>query len=136
MRKTPKKKLKKINKKVSNLNINVGSKVKFLFPGWVCPKYILSGTVTNRLLQGSGSSARYLYHIHVKSQDVFPIDCTDAVIPDMISKFDTCIVDDCISRVKLYKELMSLYGTSIYTRVINNNGNNIIGKGKDKNATN
>lgn len=77
-----------------------GAKVEFLWPGWLCPMYILSGTVTMIEKNGDGS---YLYHVTVPRQERKKLNSTSP-FPATVTARQTVIINaqiEGVERVRL-----------------------------------
>jgi len=113
------------------LQISIGQRIEFLYPGWVSPLYILRGTVNHKEVQGRGKNVRILYTVNCPSQEVFFLlrnkptkeELDDIFFADKtVVRMTVKTICDCIKRTSMYSFTYSpnVDGVKIYYRDLKN----------------
>lgn len=82
----------------------VGEEIRFLYPGWVAPKYILKGVVT-QIDDGCCTDGGPLYTVKFSRQEAFLIEAgvMDDIFPDNVKAGETKMGNVSIEKAKRIK---------------------------------
>ena len=81
----------------------VGETIRFLYPSWVVPSYVLKGTVT-KIDDGICTDGGPLYTVNFPSQEAFKIEAgvMDDTFPDNVKAGTTQLGNTSIEKAKRY----------------------------------